>query len=187
MNESKVNVRNYTLYLLFKILLFGALVFSFIFLIGEESTHAPQPEVSYGLNKGDYLPELRLQEIGTKEEFKLSDFKGNKMLIVFWASWCPYCSETSVQIEELLKERDDIIVIGINSQDVEENEKDVIEFLESNNTSYLNGQLSDEDLKAFQIESFPTILFVDSKGIIQEGVLGGLTKELIEKRFESIE
>ena len=176
------NLKISLLYVAFKFVLFVAICFLFIFSISPKEEKEP----SVGINKGDYLPEFNLKEIGSEETFNLSDFKGKKLIVIFWASWCPYCSETSSELENLLKSRDDIIVVGINSQDVEDKESDVTKFLEEKNFSYKNGQLSDSDLAKFQIESFPTILFVDSKGVIQEGVVGGLTKEMIEERFETI-
>lgn len=180
--EKSIDLKKSLLYLAFKIVLFVTICLLFIFLSSPEK----EKETSFGVNKGDYLPEFTLKEIGSEETFNLSDFKGKKMIVMFWASWCPYCSETSSELEELIEDRDDIIVVGINSQDVEDNESDVLNFLKEKNPSYKNGQLSDLDLAKFQIESFPTILFVDSEGVIQEGVIGGLTKEMIEERFKTI-
>ena len=180
--EETIDLKRSLLYLAFKIVLFVTICLLFIFFSSLEKEKEP----SFGVNKGDYLPEFTLKEIGSDETFNLSEFKGKKMIVMFWASWCPYCSETSSELEQLIKDRDDIVAIGINSQDVEDNESDVVNFLNEKNLSYKNGQLSDSDLAKFQIESFPTILFVDSEGVIQEGVIGGLTKEMIEERFKTI-
>jgi len=45
------------------------------------------------LNKGQIPPDFKIETIEGKE-MKLSDFKDNKpILLYFWASWCPYCKE----------------------------------------------------------------------------------------------
>src|SRR5699024_3030109 len=43
-----------------------------------------------GLNPGEQAPDFELTTLDG-EQVKLSDYKGQKVLLNFWASWCPPC------------------------------------------------------------------------------------------------
>lgn len=53
--------------------------------------------------------------------YHLSDLKGKWVLINFWAPWCPPCWKELPDLDDLQKQRSDIVVIGIamdyNSED----------------------------------------------------------------------
>lgn len=44
---------------------------------------------------------------------RLSELKGKWVLVNFWAPWCPPCWKELPDLDDLQKQRDDIVVIGI--------------------------------------------------------------------------
>ena len=48
------------------------------------------------------------------EEVSLSDYRGKKVLLNFWASWCGPCREEMPAFEEFAKENPDIVILGVN-------------------------------------------------------------------------
>ena len=52
------------------------------------------------LNPGTQAPDFALQDVNGKT-FKLSDFQGRKVVLVFWASWCPDCRAEVPQLKAM--------------------------------------------------------------------------------------
>lgn len=52
------------------------------------------------LKPGTQAPDFALQDINGKT-FKLSDFQGRKVVLVFWASWCPDCRAEVPQLKAM--------------------------------------------------------------------------------------
>ena len=52
------------------------------------------------LKPGTQAPDFALQDINGKT-FKLSDFQGRKVVLVFWASWCPDCRAEVPELKAL--------------------------------------------------------------------------------------
>lgn len=172
---------------------------SFIFLIlllilflhsiqKNEITHPTRTigSITYGASVGNIIPDDEMTNITNNEKAKMSDFRGKKVLMFFWASWCPYCKATMSELKELTKENKDIIIIGVNAKDYETNNKDAKTLIKEQKLNFDNFYLTEEMTSAFFLESFPTTIFINSDGVVEEGVVGGLTKEMIKERFEKI-
>lgn len=47
------------------------------------------------------------------KSYRLSELKGKWVLVNFWAPWCPPCWKELPDLDDLQKQRSDIVVIGI--------------------------------------------------------------------------
>ena len=69
------------------------------------------------LKKGDKAPDFNLLGIDDKKH-TLSEFKNKAMLVVFMCNHCPYVKAKTKALNEIYdKFKNDIIMIGINSND----------------------------------------------------------------------
>ncbi len=84
------------------------------------------PAESVGIQPGEIAPDFELETLDG-EVVKLSELKGEKVILNFWATWCPPCKEEMPEMQEFYdKYGDDINVIAVNFK--EKNDK-VAEFL----------------------------------------------------------
>ena len=126
----------------------------------------------------------------------LSNYRGKKVVILYWAVWCPPCKEEVPIINELSKEYNDAIFLTIVSPTLGENseyktyQEEIAAYIQKNNIEV--PVLIDEGKKCldiYGIERYPCTIFVDEYGDIREKVgskekSGKLTKEEIIKKLE---
>ncbi|MGA9543616.1 MAG: TlpA disulfide reductase family protein [Candidatus Sulfotelmatobacter sp.] len=104
----------------------------------------------------------------------LSQFKGQVVVLNFWATWCPPCIEempSLVQMQERLKSRG-VTVLAV-SVDVDENS--YRRFLRDHNVNLLS--VRDADQKSNELYGtfkFPETYVIDRKGIVRRKFIGAV-------------
>jgi peroxiredoxin len=70
------------------------------------------------LSEGDSVPEVILKATDGKS-VSLRAMKGNALVVIFWATWCPTCKEQIGHLSELQKDypRRSLQIVGISSED----------------------------------------------------------------------
>ena len=115
------------------------------------------------------------------KKVKLSELKGKKVYLNFWATWCPTCKEEMPHIEKLYQETKDTDLV-ILTIDVGEDKKTVQDFIAKNNYNFtvlldVKGEVS----QLYQVSGIPTSLFIDTNGFLNDSVTGGLTLESMKE------
>lgn len=123
------------------------------------------------------------------ERFRLSEYRGKKVYIKFWASWCPVCLQRQEELEALSHETDrDFEVVTVVSPGYG-NELSLEDFrtwfAQRENNDFR--VLLDEDGKLVQwygIRGYPTSFFVDPNGSVKV-FQGDLSSDMIHQIFAS--
>ena len=133
------------------------------------------------IKQGYPAPDFKLNTLDGKS-VQLSTYKGKKVILNFWASWCSPCKTEMPVMEEFFQENKekDIVLLSVNLTKEDQSKKAVKQFADRLNLSFPipldeKGEVSD----LYQVITIPTTYFIDEKGILQQKVIGPLNKELI--------
>ena len=124
-----------------------------------------------------------LQDLGGNS-FALSDFKGEVVVLNFWASWCPPCRQEMPELNELdmeFKESGDAVLITVNLTDGQRETVDTArQFIEESGYGFLV-LLDEESLLArrFNISAIPQTFILDREGNITGSIIGSTTRAAI--------
>ena len=119
---------------------------------------------------------------GNKKIVKLSDYKGNLVLLNFWASWCAPCKEEMPSLDALKSnsELDNIKIFPINigKDSLEKSEK----FFRELNIKNLNVYFDNPKTlaKALKLRGVPTTILFDKDGQEFARVIGSIDFNNVE-------
>lgn len=121
----------------------------------------------------------------------LSEYKGKKIYVKFWASWCPICLSGLEEINTLASEENDFVVLTVVSPGYN-NEKNTESFIKwfkgVDGVSNLTVLLDEEGTiaKQFNVRGYPTSAFISSDGSLIKTQPGHLNNEQIKEQIKNI-
>ncbi|WP_423190243.1 TlpA family protein disulfide reductase [Alkalibacterium sp. f15] len=155
-------------------------------LAAQNSENETGSMVEFGLNPGNTAYDFQLEDMDGNT-VQLSDYRGQKVFLNFWASWCPPCRVEMPHLQEFHEEQDDVVVLGVNVISSESNPENVPVFVEEFGLTFTNVYAPTDITDLYRVESLPTSYFIGSNGVIYERVVGPVTKDILEAKFSMIE
>ena len=91
---------------------------------------------------------------------------GNPAVVVFWATWCPYCKAFMAYLEDIQTDyaADDVKIVAINAK--ERGIGDPVAYLNSLDFPILGVLEGDEIAGAYDIQFIPGLMVVDGNGVV---------------------
>ena len=138
--------------------------------------------------QGFLAPDFELKT-PTGETVRLSDLRGQAVLVNLWATWCPPCRAEMQTIETVYNEYKDqgFVVLAVNMT-YQDDPLDVMPFVTDQGLTFpiLLDETGDM-ANAYQLNSLPSSYFIGRDGIIREVVIGGpMAEALLRTRVEDI-
>ncbi len=130
---------------------------------------------------GSKAPEFSLNDINGKQ-VNLKDFEANKaVLLVFWATWCPYCVQEIPELKKINSEYKDKS-LEIIAVDIKENPAAVSNFAKKQAIDYVvvidvDGSVS----KSYNVLGIPTNVVIDKDGFIRHNENAMPSRDLLDK------
>ncbi|GAB4074447.1 redoxin domain-containing protein [Barrientosiimonas marina] len=150
----------------------------------DESDEKADPD-EVGLNTGNLAPDFELKTM-EGETVRLSDYRGERVMINFWASWCPPCRAEVPDLEKFYKNKD-IKLLAINLTSTESNESDIDDFIEEYGMTFpVLLDRNTEVANRYGIQPIPSSFMIDSNGRISFRVFGPMNYERMVQEFEKM-
>lgn len=154
-------------------------------------TPAPQPSSALQEAPKDPLtdwigkpaPELKMVDLEGKI-YRISRLKGKKVILDFWATWCPPCKKTIPDLIKLAGSSDsDLVILGLSDETTDT----LAPFVKEAKMNYPVIAYG-EKLEApyGQVTALPTLLLIDSEGVIQDVLVGYHEPEVLQSRLNKI-
>ena len=145
---------------------------------------------THKMNQGEVAPDFTLQGLDGKT-YRLSDLKGKKVSLKFWAFWCSICLSTLGDADQLASEvGEDVQVLSVVSpnQNGEKSEADFKSWYAGLDYKHLPVALdaSGNLLKAYGVRSYPTSAFIGSDGVLVKTHVCFMSKEDIKTNLQNI-
>lgn len=138
--------------------------------------------VSLGKNStaaeiGGPAPDFTLEDMDGNM-VSLSDYKGQFVIVNFFAAWCPPCREEAPELQKFEEQHGDKVKLLII--DRAEPKIKVQEFIdEFNSTSTYLLDYNDSMAKPYGVIGQPETFFIDEEGIIRYKHVGTMTKDFM--------
>jgi peroxiredoxin len=114
--------------------------------------------------------------------FKLSDYRGKYVIVIFWGGWCHACHGTLPLMNQAAAQLKDknAVVIGVNT-DIETEAKKAIADYQVSFRNVLDNTSSGPNTSLYNLRNFPTLYLIDPKGVIaiKNGSLDAMVAQVL--------
>ncbi|MGE7665920.1 peroxiredoxin family protein [Ureibacillus composti] len=154
-------------------------------IVDEDHTgHDHKINESEVINVNSAAKDFQLKTLDGKT-VRLSDLKGKKVLLNFWATWCPPCREEMPELQkyyEELAEKNNVVFLGVNITDQEFGIKTVREFVDYYGLTFpiILDETGDVSMD-YEILSIPTTFIINEQGMIVQEINGPVNMEMLHQ------
>ncbi|WP_255508001.1 peroxiredoxin [Lysinibacillus sp. BW-2-10] len=142
-----------------------------------------------GLEKGQIAPNFTLPTLDG-ETLTLADLKGKKVILNFWATWCPPCKEEMPHLQnyyDKYAEKDNVEIVAVNLTYTDRTIEDVRNFANGYNLTFPILLMEEEGInQTYQVLTIPSTFMIDSDGRIQKHIVGPLDQDALREHVKDL-
>jgi peroxiredoxin len=133
------------------------------------------------VKEGSPAPDFELTTLAG-ETVKLSDYKGKKVILNFWATWCPPCKAEMPHMQKFHEQNveNGIEIVAVNLTNLDKGQTEIENFAKEYGLTF-DIPLDEEGTIGAQYQAFsiPTSYIIDSKGIITKKIIGPMDEAMM--------
>ncbi|WP_461201233.1 TlpA family protein disulfide reductase [Anoxybacillus sp. TBDG-1] len=167
------------------LVLFHIFAFIFIFAPISDTTNegtSEQSSTNVGIDVGEMAPDFELMTL-KGEKVQLSQFRGKKVILNFWASWCPPCRAEMPEMQRFYEQHGQhVAIVAVNLTNKEKNHQAVETFINEKGVSF--DIMFDEQgtvSKTYEVITIPTSYIIDEHGVILHKHVGPLSYDMMKR------
>lgn len=147
-------------------------------------------EYESGLEEGNIPPDFELSTL-SGDIIKLADYKGKKVILNFWASWCGPCKAEMPHMQsyyEKYKDSANVEIIAVNMTTEERGLESIEKFVDAYGLTFPIPLDSDgEVIDMYRIMTIPTTYIISMDGTISQKIIGPMDEKTIKILVDNLD
>lgn len=143
-----------------------------------------------GLAKGEMAPDFELTTLAGKP-VKLSDYKGKKVILNFWATWCPPCRAEMPDMQKYYEEQaegENVEILAVNLTTEDKGMDAINAFVAEFSLTFPVPMDTEGSIgKVYQAATIPTSYMIDTEGRVQNKIVGPMNEQMMEDFIANME
>lgn len=143
-----------------------------------------------GLAKGETAPDFELTTLDG-ETVKLSDYRGKKVILNLWATWCPPCRAEMPDMKKYYDEQaqgKNVEILAVNLTTEDRGMAKINAFVEEFGLTFPIPMDVEGDVgNVYQAATIPTSYMIDTEGRVQHKIVGPMNEEMMEEFIGNME
>jgi len=145
-----------------------------------------------GVSEGDKAVDFTLETLDKSKTYKMSDFKGEVILLNLWASWCGGCKKEMPEFFNLQREyKEGFKIVTVSIDNVPEKSTKFLKSVEEEvgfKTPFISLYNPTKSLaKAYGARGMPSSYLIDKEGVVRLVAVGSLNSSDIEELKKEID
>lgn len=142
-----------------------------------------------GVEQGQMAPDFTLKTLDGKT-VTLSQLKGKKVVLNFWATWCPPCKVEMPYLQSYFEEsaeKDNVVLLAANVTYRDKNAEHVQQFANGLHITFPILLMDNEDvIDSYKVLTLPTTYFIDTEGRVQRQFIGPLDENAVKEYVQDL-
>jgi peroxiredoxin len=155
----------------------------------EEENVEKNSKNKVGTKKGNTAPDFTIVDLNEKK-VSLSDYRGKKIILNMWATWCPPCRAEMPEMQsyyETYAEEDNVEILAVNMT-FQDSISNIETFKEENGITFpiLLDRHNDVGVP-YRVMVLPTTWFINEEGIISDVHSGPMDEAMMKNYIKKMD